>query len=130
MNTHADHTMVSAFTTAAFHLGRFCPKRFPALGPIHVADAASLLPTLPASSLPNRPAPLPTPWTVTLDVSPPAAIANSRAFRAHTSQAPLMERTFQANFESRAGTEVYALAATPHPQPCAQQTHRPFRRGL
>src|ERR1700722_7409347 len=37
MNTPPDHPMVSAFTTAAFHWAA-SPKRFPALGPIHIAQ--------------------------------------------------------------------------------------------
>ena len=37
-----------------------------------------------------------------------------QAFHAHASQLPLMQN-FQQNFESRAGTEVYTLAARPSP---------------
>jgi LmbE family N-acetylglucosaminyl deacetylase len=117
LNTHPDHTMVSAFTTAAFHWAA-SPKRFPALGPIHIADR--LYYNTASFFLPNRPAPLPAPWTVTLDVRR-LQHRKFEAFRAHTSQAPLMQN-FQANFESRAGTEVYTLAATPHAQPAEQAT--------
>jgi LmbE family N-acetylglucosaminyl deacetylase len=117
LNTHPDHTMVSAFTTAAFHWAA-SPKRFPALGPVHAA--ARLYYNTANFFLPNRPAPLPSPWTVTLDVRR-VQDRKFQAFRAHTSQLPLMEH-FQQNFEKRAGTEVYTLAATPHPQPAQQST--------
>jgi hypothetical protein len=43
------------------------------------------------------------------------------AFRAHTSQLPLMEK-FQSFFEKRAGQEVYTLAASPEPQAATQTT--------
>ena len=117
MNTHADHTMVSAFTTAAFHWAA-SPKRFPNLGPIHVAQR--LYHNTTNYFFPGRPSPLPMPWTVTLDVRH-LQHRKFEAFRAHTSQLPLMQN-FQQNFESRAGTEVYTLAATPHPQPAQQST--------
>jgi len=117
LNTHADHTMVSAFTTAAFHWAA-SPKRFPDLGPIHAADR--LYYNTANFFLPNRPAPLPSPWTVTLDVRR-LQDRKFQAFHAHASQLPLMQN-FQANFEKRAGTEVYTLAATPHPQPAEQST--------
>jgi LmbE family N-acetylglucosaminyl deacetylase len=117
MNTHADHTMVSAFTTAAFHWAA-SPKRFPELGPIHTTQRLYYNTT--TFFFPGRPAPLPAPWTVALDVS---RIQHRKfeAFRAHTSQLPLMEK-FQSFFEKRAGEEVYTLAATPTPQAATQTT--------
>ncbi|HEX3572271.1 MAG TPA: PIG-L family deacetylase [Acidobacteriaceae bacterium] len=117
MNTHPDHTMVSAFTTAAYHWAA-SPKRFPDLGPIHVTKRLYYNTTW--FFFPGRPAPLPAPWTVTLDVRR----VQSRkfdAFRAHTSQLPLMEK-FQSFFEKRAGQEVYTLAASPEPQAATQTT--------
>jgi LmbE family N-acetylglucosaminyl deacetylase len=117
MNTHADHTMVSAFTTAAYHWAA-SPKRFPSLGPIHVAQRLYYNTTY--FFFPGRPAPLPAPWTVTLDVTPVQA-RKFAAFHAHTSQVPLMEK-FQSYFEKRAGKEVYTLAASPEPQPATQTT--------
>jgi LmbE family N-acetylglucosaminyl deacetylase len=117
MNTHADHTMVAAFTTAAFHWAA-SPKRFPELGPVHVAQR--LFYNTTNFFFPGRPAPLPAPWTVTLDVSQ-VVDRKFEAFRAHTSQLPLMEN-FQASFEKRASEEFYTLAATPTPQAAIQQT--------
>jgi LmbE family N-acetylglucosaminyl deacetylase len=117
VNTHADHTMVSAFTTAAFHWAA-SPKRFPELGPTHTARRLYYNTT--NFFFPGRPSPLPGPWTVTLDVR---RIQHRKfeAFRAHTSQLPLMEK-FQSFFEKRVGQEFYTLAATPEPQAAVQTT--------
>jgi LmbE family N-acetylglucosaminyl deacetylase len=117
MNTHADHTMVSCFTTAAFHWAA-SPKRFPALGPVHAAQR--LFYNTTHFFFPGRPAPLPAPWTVTLDVTS-VLPRKFEAFRAHTSQLPLMEK-FQGYFEQHVGQEVYTLMATPQPQPAKQMT--------
>jgi LmbE family N-acetylglucosaminyl deacetylase len=117
MNTHADHTMVSAFTTAAFHwAGK--PKRFPSLGPIHISQRLYFITT--DFFFPDRAAPVPAPWTVTLDIN---AVKQRKynAFRAHTSQLPLMEK-FQQFFEQQGGIELYTLAAAPEPQPATQAT--------
>jgi len=117
MNTHADHTMVSSFTTAAFHWAGN-PKRFPALGPIHIAQRLYYVTT--DFFFPDRAAPVPAPWTVTLDIN---AVKQRKynAFRAHTSQLPLMEK-FQQFFEKQGGIELYTLAAAPEPQPATQTT--------
>jgi LmbE family N-acetylglucosaminyl deacetylase len=117
MNTHADHTMVSSFTTAAFHWAA-SPKRFPDLGPTHTARR--LFYNTTNFFFPGRPSPLPAPWTVTLDVHH-VQHRKFEAFRAHTSQLPLMEK-FQSFFEKRAGQEFYTLIATPEPQAAVHQT--------
>ncbi|MGA1984393.1 MAG: PIG-L family deacetylase [Acidobacteriaceae bacterium] len=117
MNTHADHTMVSCFTTAAFHWAA-SPKRFPALGPVHTAQR--LFYNTTHFFFPGRPSPLPAPWTVTLDVSS-VLPRKFEAFRAHTSQLPLLEK-FQGYFEQHVGQEVYTLMATPKPQAAVQMT--------
>ena len=117
MNTHADHTMVSAFTSAAFHWAA-APKRFPDLGPVHTARR--LFYNTTNFFFPGRHSPLPAPWTVTLDVTR-LQHRKFEAFRAHISQLPLMEK-FQSFFEQRAGQEFYTLAATPEPQAAVQQT--------
>jgi LmbE family N-acetylglucosaminyl deacetylase len=117
MNTHADHTMVSCFTTAAFHWAAQA-KRFPELGPTH--KARRLFYNTTNFFFPGRQAPLPAPWTVTLDVSRVQA-RKFEAFRAHTSQLPLMEK-FQSFFEKRVGQEFYTLVATPEPRAAVQMT--------
>ena len=117
MNTHPDHTMVSAFTTAAFHWAAKT-KRFPNLGPIHTAQRLYYVTT--NFFFPDREPPIPAPWTVTLDIR---AVKQRKynAFRAHTSQLPLMEK-FQQFFDQQGGIELYTLAATPEPQPTRQTT--------
>jgi LmbE family N-acetylglucosaminyl deacetylase len=111
LNTHPDHTMVSAFTQAAFHWAASA-KRFPDLGPVHRADRLFVLST--TFFLPDRPAPLPIPHTLSLDISSVMAI-KQEAFRRHTSQAPLMERTKDL-FERFGQTEYYTLVAAHQPQ--------------
>ena len=100
-------------------MGPPAAKRFPALGPTHTAQR--LYYATSGFFLPGRAAPLPAPWTVTLDVSR-VEQRKFEAFRAHTTQLPLMER-FQSSIEKRAGKEFYTLAATPHPQPAAHATN-------
>jgi LmbE family N-acetylglucosaminyl deacetylase len=117
LNTHADHTMVSAMTQAAFHWAA-SPKRYPELGSTHTADrlfvrSASFL-------IPDRPVPLPIPWTLALDVRSVMHL-QQEAFRQHASQAPLMERT-KPLFAEHGHLEHYTLTAARDPQPAAQLT--------
>ena len=115
MNTHADHTMVSSFTTAAFHWAA-SPKRFKELGPAHRGKRLYYVTT--NFFFPDRPAPLPAPWTVTLDIRAVQA-RKYEAFKVHTSQLPLMEK-FQSFFEEHGSTERYVLAASPEPMAAVQ----------
>src|SRR5207253_11196835 len=94
------------------------PKRFHELGPIHVTQRLYYNTTW--FFFPGRPAPLPSPWTVTLDVRR-VQDRKFEAFRAHISQLPLMEKS-QSFFEQRAGQEVYTLTASPTPQPATPTT--------
>ncbi len=114
-NTHADHTTVSAATTAAFHWAG-SPKRFPALGPLYTPQRLFHVTT--DFFLPGRLQPLPAPWTLTLDIRSVFARKQS-AFAAHTTQAPLMEQT-RPLFEKHGQLERYALVASTLPQPAAQ----------
>jgi len=116
-NTHADHTTVSAATTAAFHWSG-SPKRFPALGPLHTPQRLFHVTT--DFFLPGRLHPLPAPWTLTLDIRSVFA-RKQRAFAAHTTQAPLMEQT-RPIFEQHGQQERYALVASTVPQPATQST--------
>jgi LmbE family N-acetylglucosaminyl deacetylase len=117
LNTHPDHTMVSAFTTAAYHWAASA-KRFPELGPTHPCDRLFVLSA--SFYLPDRPAPMPIPWTHKLDVR---GVMHQRleAFRQHTSQAPLMERTKDL-FEELGHFEYYTQIAAREPQPAEPAT--------
>lgn len=117
LNTHPDHTMVSAFTTAAYHWAA-SSKRFPDLGPTHHCHRLFVLSA--SFYLPDRPAPMPIPWTHKLDVK---TVMQQRleAFRQHQSQAPLMERTKDL-FEELGQDEYYTLIAAREPQPAEQQS--------
>lgn len=117
LNTHPDHTVVSALTNAAFHWAA-SEKRYPEHGPIHHADRLFVLSA--SFFLPDRPQPLPIPWTLTLDISGVFA-RKQEAFRQHTSQAPLMERTKDI-FQKYGQSEYYALVAAANPQAAMQMT--------
>jgi LmbE family N-acetylglucosaminyl deacetylase len=114
-NTHADHTVVSAATTAAFHWAGN-PKRFPALGPAY--QPQRLFYQTATFFLPERHRPVPAPWTLKLDVS---RVFGKKidAFRAHVSQQPLMEQALPI-FEQHGKTELYALAAALEPMAARQ----------
>jgi LmbE family N-acetylglucosaminyl deacetylase len=116
-NNHPDHMMVSMLTTAAFHwAGR--PNRYPDLAEPHQPSRLFTLTT--NFFIPDRQPPLVTPWTVVLDISA-ARERKAEAFRQHTSQAPLMERTKEL-FEKYGAEEFYTLLATATPQAAAQST--------
>ena len=117
LNRHPDHTAVSAAATAAFHWAGDA-KRFPEHGPVHHAQRLFHLTT--NFFLPDREPPVPAPWTHTLDIRG-VFERKQEAFRQHTSQAPLMERT-RALFEEHGGEERYLLAAATKPQPARQST--------
>lgn len=111
MNTHADHMMVGMLASAAFHwAGR--PKRYPELGEVFQPRRLFLLST--DRFLADRQPPLPAPWTVQLDIRD-VLQTKMAAFREHTSQAPLMERTREF-FQEHGGWEFYSLAADTKPQ--------------
>ncbi len=121
LNTHPDHSMVSFFTTAAFHwAGR--PKRYPEQLQrglqLHLPQRLYFVTT--DFFLPGRPPLLPAPYSVKLDIS---SVLEKKlaAFKLHTSQAPLVETTKLA-FEKHGLTEHYVLAAAPVPQAVAVTT--------
>lgn len=111
LNTHPDHMMVSMLTTAAFHWSGQA-KRYRELGVPHKPQRLYYLST--NFFLPERQPPVPMPWTVTLDIRS-VQERKAQAFRQHTSQAPLMEKTKEL-FEQYGAEEFYTLAATAEPQ--------------
>ncbi len=115
LNTHSDHMMVSALTTAAFHwAGR--AKRYPELAAVFQPRRLYYLST--DFFMGDRQAPLPAPWTVMLDIGS-ARERKMQAFREHTSQAPLVEKT-KAMFAEHGGFEFYTLAASTYPRAAEQ----------
>jgi LmbE family N-acetylglucosaminyl deacetylase len=117
LNTHPDHTVVSAATTAAFHWSGH-PKRYAASGPLWQPQRLYYVSS--SYVLPERHPPLLSPWTCTLDIAEVFA-KKQEAFRQHVSQAPLMHAT-EAIFEKHGQHEHYTLAAATVPQPARQST--------
>jgi LmbE family N-acetylglucosaminyl deacetylase len=115
LNSHPDHTTVSAATTAAFHWAGN-PKRLPAAGEPWRPQRLFYLSG--NFFLPERYQPSLAPWTHTLDIRSVLA-TKMEAFKAHTSQAPLMEQT-RTLFAEHGSEERYALAASINPQPAPQ----------
>ncbi len=117
LNSHPDHTAVSAATTAAFHWAGN-GKRFPNEGELWRPQRLFYLTT--DFFLPDRPAPLVAPWSCVLDVRSVRKL-KQEAFEQHVSQAPLMDRA-RLVFEEHGDVERYVLAYTTEPQPATQTT--------
>ena len=117
LNTHPDHTMVASLTAAAFHWAGL-EKRYPEVGGVHRAHRLFGLST--NFFLEDRPEPMPAPWSAVLDISGVLG-RKQAAFREHTSQAPLIERTKKV-FEEFGGAEYYTLLAAREPQRVAVVT--------
>jgi LmbE family N-acetylglucosaminyl deacetylase len=117
MNTHPDHTTVSAAATAAFHSSG-SPKRFLTIGNLWQPQRLYFLTT--NFFLADRRPPLPAPWSHTLDISS-VFDKKKEAFAAHKSQAPLMNMALPL-FEKHGPFEYYTLAAAVAPQPARQST--------
>ncbi len=109
-NSHPDHTVVSAATTAAFHWAGN-PKRYKDAGEVFQPQRLFYLST--DFFLPERRRWLPAPWTLTLDISSVAA-RKQAAFAEHKSQAPVMA-SMRAILEEHGKEERYALAAAVEP---------------
>lgn len=117
LNSHADHMMVSMLTTAAFHWsGR--ERRYPGLAQVFQPRRLFYLST--NFFMEDRQAPLPGPWTVKMDIR--AALERKmEAFRQHTSQAPLVEKTKEM-FARYGAFEFYTLTASEEPHEAVQGT--------
>jgi LmbE family N-acetylglucosaminyl deacetylase len=110
VTAHADHSMASIFTTMAYHWAgrsnRYVEQLTDGLQPhraqkLYYATAMFTLPDRQPVSL--------APATVTIDVS--AHLEDKiRAFRAHTTQAPLFP-LFENSMRKRANNEWFHLAA-------------------
>lgn len=116
-NTHPDHTIISLATTAAFHWAGH-PKRLLEAGALH--QAQRLYHQTTDFFLADRPKPLPLPWTLKLDITE-VFEQKLEAFRAHTSQAPLMEQTREL-FLKHGKYELFTLVAAMVPQPATAST--------
>lgn len=117
LNVHPDHMMVSFWTTTAFHWSSRT-NRFPEIAPIFQPERLFHLST--NSFLPDRPPPMPSPWTAAVDIES-VRERKSEAFRKHVSQAPLMERT-KPFFAEHGSKEFYTLMAERGPGPARQLT--------
>ncbi|MGI4758835.1 MAG: PIG-L deacetylase family protein [Janthinobacterium lividum] len=115
LNVHPDHSMVSCFTTLAFHWSARA-KRFPDLG-LDTFAPKRLYHQSTEFTMPDREPLLPTPWTVVLDIS---AVKDTKeaAFREHTSQLPVLAKV-QPFWDRYGSKEHYTLAAASLPQPAA-----------
>jgi LmbE family N-acetylglucosaminyl deacetylase len=116
-NTHPDHTMTCFATTAAFHWAA-SEKRYKDLGPVYRPQRLFYQTT--NFFLPDRPHPIPAPWTLRLDIRE-VFERKLDAFRAHTSQAPLMDIVVP-RWKQYGMSELYALAATTEPQVARSST--------
>ena len=117
LNTHPDHTAVSAATSAAFQWAG-SPKRYITSGDLWQPQRLYYLTA--SFFLPDRRAPLPSPWTHTLDISS-VWDKKKEAFAQHKSQAPLMNMAIPV-FEKHGLDERYTLAAALAAQPARQST--------
>ena len=117
VNTHPDHTAVATATSAAFHWAG-SPRRYITTGDLWQPQHLYHLTT--DFFFPDRPCPLPAPWTHTLDISS-VFDKKKEAFAQHKSQAPLMAIAIPL-FEKHGAEERCALAAAFAPQPARQST--------
>ena len=112
LNVHADHTMASCFTSAAYHWSARS-KRFPDLGLAPFAPQR-LYHQSTAFTLEDREPLLPAPWTVELDISK-VKDRKEAAFHEHTSQLPVLAKV-QPYWDKYGSKEHYTLAAASTPQ--------------
>jgi len=116
VTAHPDHSMVSLFTTLAYHwAGR--SNRFPeqlqnGLTP-HRVQKLYYATTL--FSLPDRQPVSPAPVTATIEIGSEFLEAKIRAFKQHTSQSPLFQ-LFEGMVRKRGTRELFHLAATTVPR--------------
>jgi LmbE family N-acetylglucosaminyl deacetylase len=122
VTAHPDHSMVSLFATLAFHwAGR--SNRFPeqlknGLTP-HRAQKLYYSTTL--FTLPDRQPISPAPVTATIEIGTEFLETKIKAFKQHTSQAPLFQ-LFETAVRRRGTKELFHLAATTPPRQMQMET--------
>jgi LmbE family N-acetylglucosaminyl deacetylase len=118
---HSDHSMASVFATMAFHWAarkdRYPEQLSEGLEPHR---AQKLYYSTAAFVLPDRPPVSPPPCTATIDIAP-FLETKIRAFQAHATQAPLMER-FAKAMRRFGGKELFHLAARNQPAVMESET--------
>ncbi len=117
LNVHADHTLVSCITSAAFHWAARA-KRFPDLE-LEPWSAQRLYHQSTNFTMPDREPLLPAPWSVRLDISSVRSLKEA-AFREHTSQLPVLAKV-QPFWDEYGNQEFYTLVATSAPAQIAVQ---------
>lgn len=118
---HSDHSMASIFATMAFHWAarkdRYPEQLDGGLAPHRVQK---LYYSTAPFVLPDRPPVSPPPCTATIDITL-FLEGKIEAFRAHATQAPLMER-FEKAMRRFGGRELFHLAATNQPSTIELET--------
>ncbi|HYA94673.1 MAG TPA: PIG-L family deacetylase [Terriglobales bacterium] len=122
VTAHPDHSMASLFTTLAYHWAgrsnRFTEQLQNGLTP-HRAQKLYYSTTL--FSLPDRQPVSPAPVTATIEIGAKFLDEKVRAFKQHTSQAPLFS-LFEGMVRRRGTKELFHLAATTAPRPMQMET--------
>jgi LmbE family N-acetylglucosaminyl deacetylase len=118
---HPDHSMASIFATMAFHWAarkdRYPEQLIDGRTP---HSAQKLYYSTASFLLPDRPPVSPPPCTATIDITP-FLDDKIRAFKAHTTQAPLMERV-EKTMRKYGNKELFHLAAKYKPAAIEQET--------
>lgn len=118
---HPDHSMVSIFTTMAFHwAGR--SNRFPEQLNAGIKEhrAQKLYYATAPFTIPDRPPVAPAPVTASVDIRE-FLEGKIAAFKAHTTQAPLFG-FFEGLVRKRGTQELFHLAAASTPRSAEQET--------
>lgn len=116
VTAHPDHSMVSIFTTMAFHWASRSNRYAEQLqNGVAVHQAQKLYYASALFTLPDRqPVSLP-PSTATIELDPQELETKIAAFKCHSSQSPLFPY-FEAMVRKRGRVELFHLAASATPQ--------------
>jgi LmbE family N-acetylglucosaminyl deacetylase len=122
VTAHPDHSMVSLFTTLAYHwAGR--SNRFPEQlqNGLTLHRVQKLYYSTTLFSLPDRQPVSPPPVTAIVEIGPEFLEEKIRAFKQHTSQSPLFP-LFEGMARKRGTRELFHLAATTVPRQMQMET--------